>query len=64
MQATMQKTGFKGTMPEFITFLRTDPQFYAKTPHELLADAAYVLEEGRRQAQATRSASCRAVATA
>src|SRR3546814_12933246 len=22
-------------------FLRTDPQFYAKTPHELLADAAY-----------------------
>lgn len=43
MQTTMQKTGFKGTLPEFIHFLRTDPQFYAKTPHELLADAAYVL---------------------
>jgi len=45
MQTTMQKTGFKGTLPEFITFLRTDPQFYAKTPHELLADAAYVLKK-------------------
>ncbi|HKS55861.1 MAG TPA: DUF885 family protein [Steroidobacteraceae bacterium] len=43
MQTTMQKTGFKGTLPEFMTFLRTDPQFYAKTPHELLADASYVL---------------------
>lgn len=45
MQATMQKTGFKGTLPEFMTFLRTDPQFYAKTPHELLADATYVLKK-------------------
>jgi uncharacterized protein (DUF885 family) len=43
MQTTMQKTGFKGTLPEFMKFLRTDPQFYAKTPHELLADASYVL---------------------
>lgn len=43
MQTTMRKTGFKGTLPEFVQFLRTDPQFYAKTPHELLADAAYVL---------------------
>jgi uncharacterized protein (DUF885 family) len=43
MQATMRKTGFKGTLPEFMTFLRTDPQFYARTPHELLADAAYVI---------------------
>ena len=45
MQKTMQKTGFKGTLPEFMTFLRTDPQFYAKTPHELLADATYVLKK-------------------
>jgi len=45
MQTTMQKTGFKGTLPEFIVFLRTDPQFYAKTPHELLADATYVLKK-------------------
>lgn len=45
MQATMEATGFKGTLPEFILFLRTDPQFYAKTPHELLADAAYVVKK-------------------
>lgn len=45
MHTTMQKAGFKGTLPEFMTFLRTDPQFYAKTPHELLADATYVLKK-------------------
>jgi uncharacterized protein (DUF885 family) len=42
MEATMRKTGFKGTMAEFMTFLRTDPQFYAKTPRELLSYSAYV----------------------
>lgn len=45
MQATMEKTGFKGTLPEFFVFLRTDPQFYAKTPRELLAAAAYVVKK-------------------
>ena len=45
MQTTMQKTGFKGTLPEFMTFLRTDPQFYAKTPKELLSSATYVLKK-------------------
>jgi uncharacterized protein (DUF885 family) len=42
MQATMKKAGFTGTLPEFMTFLRTDPQFYARTPRELLSYAAYV----------------------
>jgi uncharacterized protein (DUF885 family) len=36
MQAIMGKVGFKGTMPEFFTKLRTDPQFFYKTPEELL----------------------------
>jgi uncharacterized protein (DUF885 family) len=45
MQTTLEKTGFRGTLPEFMTFLRTDPQFYAKTPHELLANATYVLKK-------------------
>lgn len=45
MQTTMQKTGFRGTLPEFMVFLRTDPQFYAKTPRELLSTAAYVLKK-------------------
>ncbi len=37
METVMAQVGFKGTMPEFFTFLRTDPQFFFKTPEELLA---------------------------
>jgi uncharacterized protein (DUF885 family) len=36
MQTIMEKTGFKGTLPEFFTKLRTDPEFFYKTPDELL----------------------------
>src|SRR3546814_11607860 len=32
MQAVMDEVGFKGDLPAFLHFLRTDPQFYAKTP--------------------------------
>ncbi len=42
MKATIAKTGFKGSFPEFLQFLRSDPQFYARTPAELLGFAAYV----------------------
>jgi uncharacterized protein (DUF885 family) len=42
MEATKEKANFKGTMAEFFTFMRTDPQFYAKTPRELLSYSAYV----------------------
>ncbi|HEU4996966.1 MAG TPA: DUF885 family protein [Gemmatimonadaceae bacterium] len=42
MEATKQRAGFNGTMAEFFVFLRTDPQFYAKTPRELLSYSAYV----------------------
>jgi uncharacterized protein (DUF885 family) len=42
MQKTMRESGFKGTMPEFLHFLKTDPQFYAKTPDELIGVSAYV----------------------
>lgn len=41
MEATKQQAGFKGSLAEFQKFLKTDPQFYAKTPHELIADASY-----------------------
>lgn len=36
MQAIMSKVGFQGTHKEFFQKLRTDPQFYYKTPDELL----------------------------
>ena len=32
---------FKGSFADFIHFLRTDPQFYATSPKQLLAEAAY-----------------------
>ena len=37
MDNVIAKSGFKGTFNEFTHFLRTDPQFYAKTAEELLA---------------------------
>jgi uncharacterized protein (DUF885 family) len=43
MEATMRSTGFKGSLAEFMLFLRTDPQFYAKTPEQLLGKAAWVV---------------------
>ena len=45
MGATKDKANFTGTMAEFFTFLRTDPQFYAKTPRELLSYSAYVAKK-------------------
>ena len=38
----MQETGFKGDFPAFLVFLRSDPQFQAKTPLELLMRAAWI----------------------
>jgi len=35
----IKEVKFKGSLTEFITFLRTDSQFYAKTPEQLLAHA-------------------------
>jgi uncharacterized protein (DUF885 family) len=45
MLAAMKASGFKGTLPEFLHFLRTDPQFYAKTPEELLMRAAFLSKQ-------------------
>ncbi len=42
MQKTMEQAGFKGDLPAFLAFLRSDPQFYAKTPEELLMRAAWI----------------------
>ena len=45
MNEVLKKTGFKGDMPAFLHFLRTDPQFYAKTPYELLARASFIAKK-------------------
>ncbi|MFK4004377.1 DUF885 domain-containing protein [Qipengyuania sp. NPDC077563] len=41
MEKAKQDAGFDGTLTEFITFLRTDPQFVARTPDELMGVSAY-----------------------
>ncbi len=42
MLDVMAEAGYKGSFEEFIAFLRTDPQFYAKTPRELLYRATWL----------------------
>jgi uncharacterized protein (DUF885 family) len=42
MLGVMKETGFAGDFPAFLSFLRTDPRFYAKTPEELLMRAAWI----------------------
>ncbi len=42
MEAIIKQVGFTGSFGEFLTFLRTDPQFYAKTPQDLLDRAAWI----------------------
>ncbi len=50
MLEQMRASGFKGTFPEFLKFLRSDPQFYVKTPQELLDHAAWIAKEFDRVA--------------
>jgi uncharacterized protein (DUF885 family) len=45
MLDAMHASGFKGDLPASLQFLRTDPQFYAKTPEELLMRAAYISKQ-------------------
>lgn len=42
MDAVIQESGFEGSFSEFLEFLRTDPQFYAKSEEELLKQAAWL----------------------
>ena len=36
MEQVKDETGFKGALPEFFTYLRSDPKFFEKTPDALL----------------------------
>jgi uncharacterized protein (DUF885 family) len=42
MRRTMAEGGFEGSFEEFLKFLKTDPQFYARTPDELMGVSSYV----------------------
>jgi uncharacterized protein (DUF885 family) len=45
MDEVIQSTGFRGSFADFLAFLRSDPQFYAKTPEQLLARATAIARE-------------------
>ncbi len=40
MEKVKAQAGFKGTLPEFFTFLRTDKQFFCETPQRLFMEYA------------------------
>ncbi len=45
MDDVIREAGFPGSFAEFLRFLRTDPQFYAKTEDELLERAARLAKD-------------------
>ncbi len=42
MLEIIEQVNFEGSFTDFLTFLRTDPRFYATSPEELLKEAAYI----------------------
>lgn len=42
MEAIIEEVGFEGDFTAFLQFLRTDPQFYAKSEKDLLMHASYI----------------------
>ncbi len=42
MEAILEEVAFEGDFAAFLEFLRTDPRFYAKTPEELMKEAAWI----------------------
>ena len=45
MEAVIKEVGFTGSFAEFVEFLRTDPQFYAQSPLELIKEASYIAKQ-------------------
>jgi len=44
MEDIVKETKFKGSIKDFVEFLRTDPQFYATSPEQLLEKTALILK--------------------
>jgi len=49
MNEVIASTGFKGSFSDFVQFLRTDDQFYAKSAEELLKEASYIAKKADAQ---------------
>jgi uncharacterized protein (DUF885 family) len=49
MEKVIAQTGFAGNFAEFLEFMRTDPQFYARSEEELLKHAAWLAKRADDQ---------------
>ncbi|WNO59792.1 DUF885 domain-containing protein [Rheinheimera sp. MMS21-TC3] len=49
MQQVIDELGFKGSFADFVHFLRTDEQFYPKTPLQLIQYASYLAKQADAQ---------------
>jgi uncharacterized protein (DUF885 family) len=49
MEKIIAEKKFKGSFADFLKFLRTDPQFFAKTPQELLNYASWLSKKAEGQ---------------
>jgi uncharacterized protein (DUF885 family) len=49
MDKAIAQTDFKGSFPDFLKMLRTDPRFYARTPAELLEKASEIAKRADDQ---------------
>ena len=45
MEKVIAKTGFDGSFSDFLSYLRTDPAFYATTPKQLLMEASFIAKK-------------------
>jgi uncharacterized protein (DUF885 family) len=45
MDKIIKQVSFDGDFSDFVQFLRTDPQFYASTPTELLKEASFIAKK-------------------
>lgn len=45
MLGVMKEAKFKGSLQQFISYLRTDPKFYATTAEQLLKEASYIAKK-------------------
>ena len=57
MDEIIKDLKFEGSFADFLQFLRTDPQFYAKTPEEIMKEAAgidfiSILQQAQQRAKA------------
>ena len=45
MMDVLKVVNFRGTLQEFITYLRNEPKFYAATPEDLLKEASFIAKK-------------------